>query len=124
MSKAKRTGKIFLDYLRNDQFSTAVGSSIAPRPAERTGLHACDLAAGEARSGSRGIYDTYRASASEEVEGMGRLLRGRAISTGGDCAAPKARGPAAGGLTGFGKRKTRGEEFQSRASAAGSQPWE
>lgn len=30
MSKAKRTGKVFLDYLRNDQFSTAV-APLTPR---------------------------------------------------------------------------------------------
>jgi bifunctional non-homologous end joining protein LigD len=43
MSKAKRTGKIFLDYLRNDQFSTAAPSPAAC-PSERAGIHARDVA--------------------------------------------------------------------------------
>ena len=37
------------------------GASLAPGPAERTGLHARDVGASKARSGSRGIYDPHRA---------------------------------------------------------------
>ena len=79
MSKAKRSGKIFLDYLRSDQFSTAV-APLLPRARPNAPVHARDVGASKARSGSRAIYDPHRASAAEEVEGLGRLLRGRTVS--------------------------------------------
>ena len=76
MSKAKRTGQDLPRLPSERPVLDGCGASLAPGPAERTGLHARDVGASKARSGSRGIYDPHRASAAEQVEGLGRLLRG------------------------------------------------
>jgi hypothetical protein len=94
MSKAKRTGQD-LSRLPAERPVLDGRPSLAACPSECAGIHARDVAAGEAWSGSGDIYDTQRAAASEEVESLDRLPRLRAISTGGYGAAQEAHGCAA-----------------------------
>ena len=79
MSKATRTGKIFLDYLRNDQFSTAV-APLSPRARPNAPVSMPVTWSQVSAVWIPRLYAPHRASAAEEVEGLGRLLRGRTVS--------------------------------------------
>ena len=105
MSKAKRTGKIFLDYLRNDQFSTAV-APLSPRARPNAPV-SMPVTWPQVKPGLD--------PATYTIHSVPQLLKKskawtdycelRAISTGGYGAAQEAHGCAASGLTGFEGRK-------------------
>jgi hypothetical protein len=69
MSKAKRAGKSFFNYLRNDQFSTVV-ALLASSAHTCIGLNADHLATGQARPRSHAILHPFSAPASQEIKGM------------------------------------------------------
>jgi bifunctional non-homologous end joining protein LigD len=76
MRKAKRTGKIFLDYLRNDQFSTAV-APLSPRGRPHAPI-SMPIAWAQIKHGLDPLQFTIHSvpPASQEVESLGRLLSG------------------------------------------------
>ena len=87
MAKKVRTGRIFLDYLRNDRMSTAV-APLSPRaPPVRAGLDAGDWKQVTPKLDPMAYTLRTVPALLEEDQGLGRLRRRRAAAGRGDEAA-------------------------------------
>lgn len=100
MSKAERRGKIFLDYLRNDQFSTAV-APLSPRGRPHAPV-SMPIVWALVKRGLDPLQFTIRTVPQllKKSKAWGRLLPSRTFSPRGHSSFDKAISAHAGGLTG------------------------